>query len=105
MSLRDMDGRVKESVLAKIEETISSIDEILKIQQTLSDIPVRSSDDFLFGIALGRIYNSFHYQTRRALKRSATQEEFAEFVEVLATRADEIRNALKQQYRKQGRKQ
>ncbi|MFL6524511.1 MAG: hypothetical protein ACJ70Q_00015 [Nitrososphaera sp.] len=105
MSLRDMDGRVKESVLAKIEETISSIDEILKIQQTLSDIPVRSLDDFLFGIALGRIYNSFHYQTRRALKRSATQEEFAEFVEVLATRADEIRNALKQQYRKQGRKQ
>ncbi|MDQ3835360.1 MAG: hypothetical protein M3270_00285 [Thermoproteota archaeon] len=105
MSLLDMDGRVKESVLAKIDETISSIDEVLKIQETLWDIPVRSSDDFLFGIALGRIYNSFHYQTRRALKRNATKEEFEEFVAVLATRADEIRNALKQQYRNQGREQ
>jgi hypothetical protein len=86
-----MDGRVRESVLAKIDETISAIDEVLKIREMLWDIPVTSSDDFLFGIALGRIYNSFHYQTRRALKRNATKEEFAEFVEVLATRAEEIR--------------
>ncbi len=98
-----MDGRVKESVLAKIDETISSIDEVLKIQETLWDIPVRSPEDFLFGIAIGRIYNSFHYQTRRALKRDATKEEFAEFVEILATRADEIRNVLKQQYLNQGK--
>jgi hypothetical protein len=100
-----MDGRVRESVLAKIDETISAIDEVLKIREMLWDIPVTSSDDFLFGIALGRIYNSFHYQTRRALKRNATKEEFAEFVEVLATRAEEIRNALKQQYWNQGKEQ
>jgi hypothetical protein len=100
-----MDGRVRESVLAKIDETISAIDEVLKIREMLWDIPVTSSDDFLFGIALGRIYNSFHYQTRRALKRNATKEEFAEFVEVLATRAEEIRNALKQQYWNQAKEQ
>jgi hypothetical protein len=93
-----MDGRVKKAVLAKIQETISSTDEISKIQQMLlGHIPVTSLDDFVFGIAIGRIYNSFHYQTRRTLKRNATKEEFAEFLDILAKRANSIKNALKQQ--------
>jgi hypothetical protein len=93
-----MDGRVKKAVLAKIQETISSTDEISKIQQMLlCHVPVTSLDDFAFGIAIGRIYNSFHYQTRRTLKRNATKEEFAEFLNILAKRANAIKNALKQQ--------
>jgi hypothetical protein len=93
-----MDGRVKKAVLAKIQETISSTDEISKIQQILlCHVPVTSLDDFAFGIAIGRIYNSFHYQTRRTLKRNATKEEFAEFLDILAKRANAIKNALKQQ--------
>jgi hypothetical protein len=97
MVLLTMDGRVKEAVIAKIHETISSTDEILKIQQMLRHISVTSLDDFALGIAVGRIYNSFHYQTRRTLKRNATKDEFAEFLDILATRADAIKNALKQQ--------
>jgi hypothetical protein len=96
MALVTMDGRVKEALFAKIEETICSTDEILKIQQALSEIPVTSPDDFVFGLAIGRIYNSFHYQTRRTLKRNATKDEFAEFVDILAESADAIKNALKQ---------
>lgn len=93
-----MDVRVKKAVLAKIQETISSTDEISKIQQVLLHrIPVTSLDDFVFGIAIGRIYNSFHYQTRRALKRNATKEEFAEFLDILAKRADAVKKAIKQQ--------
>ena len=93
-----MDGRVKKAVLAKIQETISSTDEISKIQQMLlCHVPVTSLDDFAFGIAIGRIYNSFHYQTRRTLKRNATKEEFADFLDILAKRANAIKNALKQQ--------
>jgi hypothetical protein len=91
-----MDARVKKAVLAKVDETISSADEISKIQQNLRHISVGSQDDFAFGIAIGRIYNSFHYQTRRALKRNATEEEFAEFLEILAKRAEYIKKALKQ---------
>ena len=92
-----MDVRVKKAVLAKIQETISSTDEISKIQQMLlRRISVTSLDDFVFGIAIGRIYNSFHYQTRRALKRNATKEEFAEFLEILANKADAVKNAVKQ---------
>ena len=93
-----MDGQVKKAVLAKIQETISSTDEISKIQQMLlCHVPVTSLDDFVFGIAIGRIYNSFHYQTRRTLKRNATKEEFADFLDILAKRANAIKNALKQQ--------
>jgi hypothetical protein len=92
-----MDDRVKKAVFAKIQETISNTDEISKIQQMLSySIAVTSLDDFMFGIAIGRIYNSFHYQTRRTLKRDATKEEFEEFLDILAKRADTIKNALKQ---------
>ena len=92
-----MDARVKKAVLGKIDETVSNIDEISEIRHSLGHIPVGSQDDFAFGIAIGRIYNSFHYQTRRALKRSATDGEFAEFLAILDKRAGEIRNAIKQQ--------
>ncbi len=97
-----MDVRVKKAVLAKIQETISSTDEISKIQQVLlRRIAVTSLDDFVFGIAIGRIYNSFHYQTRRALKRNATKEEFAEFLDILAKRANAVKKAIKQQQQQQ----
>ncbi len=92
-----MDARVKKAVLDKIDETVSNVDEISKIRRSLGHIPVGSQDDFAFGIAIGRIYNSFHYQTRRALKRNATEDEFDEFLDILSKQAGNIRKALKQQ--------
>ena len=91
-----MDLRVKKAVLAKIEETISDADEISKFREHLLHISIGSQDDFALGIAIGRIYNSFHYQTRRILKRNATDEEFAEFLDILAKRAEYIKMALVQ---------
>ena len=92
-----MDARVKRAVLGKIDETVSNMNEIAEIQASLGKIPLSSQEDFAFGIAIGRIYNSFHYQTRRALKRNATEDEFAEFLGILAKRAGEIRETIKQQ--------
>jgi hypothetical protein len=40
---------------------------------------------------VGRIYNSFHYQTRRILRRDATEQEFSEFLKLLSDNAGEIR--------------
>lgn len=91
-----MDTRVKKAVLAKIEETISCKEEINKIQQSLDYILFISMNDFIFGIAIGRIYNSFHYQTRRILGRNATEEEFTEFLDILKAKAIEIREVLTQ---------
>ena len=84
-----MDARIKKAVLAKIEETISSTDEISKIQKMLSHIAMSSNDDFAIMASpwAGWFTNSFHYQTRRTLKRNATEEEFAEFLDILAKRA------------------
>ncbi len=89
-----MDARVRRAVLAKIDETILNTAEIARIRKSLNLITARSNEDFTLGIAVGRIYNSFHYQTRRILKRSSTEEEFSEFVDILAGRAGDIRDAL-----------
>ncbi|MGH9992555.1 MAG: hypothetical protein ACREAZ_07925 [Nitrososphaera sp.] len=94
-----MDARVRRAVLAKIDETISNKAEIAKIRKSLNVNSAQSFQDFTLGIAVGRIYNSFHYQTRRILKRSSTEEEFSEFVEILASRADEIREVLSKEQR------
>ena len=92
-----MDARVRKAMAAKIDEAVQSAGEVREIQEGLGDIGVKSKADFAFGIAVGRIYNSFHYQTRRTLGRDATEQEFAEFLDLLAKRAAEIRKALKQQ--------
>ena len=92
-----MEGRVKKSILNKIDETLSKVDEISGIVESLNQIPVKDKNDFAFGIAIGRIYNSFHYQTRRALNRNATQDEFHEFLDILSIKAADIMKALKQQ--------
>jgi hypothetical protein len=89
-----MDARVRKAILGKIEEAISNMSEVIRIRESLAGIPVEDEDDFEFGIAIGRIYNSFHYQTRRILKRNATEEEFMDFLAILSDRSQEIRNAL-----------
>ena len=89
-----MDARVRKAILRKIDEAISNISEVVSIRESLAGIAVNDEDDFKFGIAVGRIYNSFHYQTRRILKRNATGEEFADFLTILSDRTKEIRSAL-----------
>jgi hypothetical protein len=91
-----MDARVRRAVLAKISETLSNVDEISRIIRSLDHISMGCQDDFAFGMAIGRIYNSFHYQTRRVLKRNANEDEFAEFLGILAKKTNKIRKALEQ---------
>ncbi|AIF83369.1 4-hydroxy-3-methylbut-2-en-1-yl diphosphate synthase [Candidatus Nitrososphaera evergladensis SR1] len=86
-----MDPRVKKAVAAKIDEAISNADEVYRIQSKLG---IAGGADFAFGIAIGRIYNSFHYQTRRILGRNATAAEFSEFLSLLSSRTPEIRRAF-----------
>jgi hypothetical protein len=91
-----MDARIRNAVLAKIRETVSNSDEVVRIKLCLGRMPHSDQVDFALGIAIGRIYNSFHYQTRRTLKRNATEAEFAEFLDILADKANEIKKALEQ---------
>ena len=89
-----MDPRVRKAVVEKIEAVVSDPSEVRRILKRLDMVSVSSKDDFALGIALGRIYNSFHYQTRRTLKRSATEDEFSEFLEILSANTAAIRAAL-----------
>ncbi len=88
-----MDTRLQNIMNSKIDEVIRKSNEILAITKSLESL-IDDEEETAFGIALGRIYNAFHYQTRRILKRDATEQEFREFVDVLSTRAEEIRKSL-----------
>lgn len=84
-----MDKRLEEKINEKIEEALANISEVSQISKSLDPLAA-GSNQFKYGVILGRLYNSFHYQSRRILKRDPTQEEFAEFVKILSKRQDEI---------------
>ncbi len=89
-----MDARLQNIMNSKIDEVIRKSNEILAITKSLESL-IDDEEDTAFGIALGRVYNAFHYQTRRILKRDATEQEFRELVSMLSARAEEIRKSLR----------
>ncbi len=72
-----MDKTLKNKIEEKIQETLSNKEEIHKLLQALSNID--DSKSFVLGVVVGRIYNSFYYQSKRILDREPTIEEFNEF--------------------------
>ncbi len=71
-----------EKINEKINEILTNKDEIKKIRQTLDKLE-KDEKSFVYGIVIGRLYNSFYYQCRRLLKRDPTNEEFTEFLSIL----------------------
>lgn len=90
-----MDSKLQEKMNQKITEIVENSNEIFQIIESLGNLD-KGSDSFGLGIAIGRLYNSFHYQCRRILKRNPTEEEFSEFLEILSERQKEILEVLKQ---------
>ncbi len=85
-----MDKILLKKMEQKIQETISNKDEIKQLIQSLSNI--EDSKSFALGIAVGRIYNSFYYQSKRILNREPTKEEFDEFLEIIKTKKSNLEN-------------
>ena len=88
-----MDKRLKEKMEQKISETFENTDEIKQIVKSL-DTLYDNTNSFGFGVVIGRLYNSFYYQSRRILKRDPTKEEFLEFLDILKQRQQEFRKKL-----------
>jgi len=88
-----VDKQLEEKINEKIEEALANIHEVRQITKSLDKLAA-SSSPFQYGIIVGRLYNSFHYQSRRILKRDPTLEEFVEFVQMLHERQDEILGKL-----------
>ena len=76
-----MDKIILQKIEEKIKDTISNKDDIQQLTQSLSSLD--DSKSFVLGIVVGRIYNSFYYQSQRILNREPTKEEFQEFLEFI----------------------
>ncbi len=84
-----MDKRLKEKMEQKISETFENTNEIKQIVKSLNMLSDNTSS-FGFGVVIGRLYNSFYYQSRRILKRDPTKQEFLEFLDMLKQRQQEF---------------
>ena len=85
-----MDELLLKKIDQKIKDTISNKDNVKELIQSLSNID--DSNSFALGIVVGRIYNSFFYQSKRILDREPTKDEFKEFLEFLKTKKSDLEN-------------
>jgi len=85
-----MDESLLKKIDQKIQETISNKDEIKQLIKSLSSID--DSKSFALGIAVGRIYNSFYYQSKRILNREPTKDEFEEFLKFVQKKKSALEN-------------
>ena len=84
-----MDKKIREILVEKIRKSTSAKDEIISLVNSLEpeDAP---NNLFVYGIIIGRLYNSFYYQSRRILKRDPTQQEFSEFIKFIIIDKNEL---------------
>ena len=85
-----MDETLLKKIDQKIQETISNKDEIKQLIKSLSSID--DSKSFTLGIAVGRIYNSFYYQSKRILNREPSKDEFEEFLKLIQKKKSDLEN-------------
>ena len=77
-----------EKLLKKIEQKIQDMVSDKEHLQNLSSLISSSSDyqSFVFGIIVGRLYNSFFYQSKRILNREPTEQEIQEFLKFVESK-------------------
>ncbi|MDH5432058.1 MAG: hypothetical protein OEW78_09315 [Nitrosopumilus sp.] len=85
-----MDKILLKKIEQKIQDSVSNKDEIKELIQSLS--VVDDSKSFALGIVVGRIYNTFYYQSKRILKRDPTPEEFEEFLEFVKNKKSDFKD-------------
>ena len=83
-----MDEKIQKVLEEKIHESTSRINEIISLVNSLGK--AKNPDVFGRGIIIGRLYNSFYYQSRRILKRNPTEQEFSEFIQLLKEHENEL---------------
>jgi hypothetical protein len=85
-----MDEILLKKIEQKIQDSISNKDEIKQLIKLLSSID--DSKSFALGIVVGRIYNTFYYQSKRILNRDPTKQEFQEFLEFVKNKKSDLDN-------------
>ena len=84
-----MDEKIQKVLEEKIHESTNRINEITSLVNSLGE---SKEWRWIFGrgIIIGRLYNSFYYQSRRILKRNPTEQEFSEFIQLLKEHENEF---------------
>lgn len=85
-----MNKILQEVLEKKIQDILSKKSDVKQLTQSFSNL--QNSNSFAFGIIVGRIYNSFFYQSKRILNREPTNKEFEEFLDFLNSRKSELEN-------------
>jgi hypothetical protein len=83
-----MDDLLLQKIEQKIQDSISNQDDIKQLIKLLSTID--SSKSFALGIVVGRLYNTFFYQTKRILKRDPTKKEFEDFLKFVENKKPDL---------------
>ena len=83
-----MDEVLLKKIEQKIQDSISNKDDIKELIKSLSTID--NSKSFALGIVVGRLYNTFFYQTKRILKRDPTKKEFEDFLKFIENKKSDL---------------
>jgi len=76
-----MDEILLKKIEQKIQASISNKDDVKELIKSLSTID--NSKSFALGIVVGRLYNTFFYQSKRILNREPTKQEFEDFLKFI----------------------
>ena len=83
-----MDDLLLKKIEQKIQDSILNKDDIKELIKLLSTID--NSKSFALGIVVGRLYNTFFYQSKRILKRDPTKQEFEDFLKFIENKKSDL---------------
>ena len=83
-----MDEILLKKIEQKIQDSISNKDDIKELIKSLSTID--NSKSFALGIVVGRLYNTFFYQSKRILQRDPTKQEFEDFLKFIENKKSDL---------------
>ena len=83
-----MDELLLKKIEQKIQDSILNKDDIKELIKLLSTID--DSKSFALGIVVGRLYNTFFYQSKRILKRDPTKKEFEDFLKFIENKKSDL---------------
>ena len=85
-----MDEILLKKIEQKIQDSLTTKDDIKELIKLLSTID--DSKSFALGIVVGRLYNTFFYQSKRILKRDPTKQEFEDFLKYVENKKSDLEN-------------
>ena len=85
-----MDEKIQKVLEEKIHDALERDKELTILIDSFKEIGTDEANTFGHGIIIGRLYNSFYYQSRRILKRNPTEQEFSEFIQLLKKHENEL---------------